>query len=690
MHPGRAATRRAVGAALLVLSALPVYRILYGRLTGIAGPDTLAAADRALEVQLLAAAIAVVLGVLIARFLGGSLDDFVERSAAVLARASSKKFALAAAILSAGITAAFTLLALDATPNLVDAMTQLLHARFIADGMLAGPVDERSVFWHVQNSVITDDGWVSHFPPGFSVLLAGGHIVGAPWLVGPVLAGAMAFFTVLAAEALLPGRIAVARIGGLLAATSPFLIGLAGAFMNHIAAAAFGSAAVYAAVRAAEKDSRWRLVLAGAALGAAFCVRPLYAIVMGAVVAVALLRPGTPWSLPAGKRLVPGVLAVIAGGLPFGIAMALYNARFFGHPLLFGYEYAQGPSVGLGFHRDPWGNDYGVLEAIGFTSADLVSLNLHLLDSPLPAVVIAAGYLAFARALRPGEGVIATWALLPVLTNFFYWHHGAFMGPRMLNEAAPAWCLLLVVAVAGLARAIPARLDVNDYSVRRSFVAAALASALAGVLYLGPERLVQYSSFMKTSRLPAPVTSDSSIVFVHGAWTSRIAMSLAANGMRLDSVETGMRQNSTCQMAHFASAYVARRNGRDVALPKADFDPDPSRTATDVLVSEGYKIRIAAGERPSAQCVRELHSDRLGIVDVTPFLWKSEVPGLEGRHALVVRDMGPEANAAMLRRYPGRSRLMYFRPAPDDPPVLRPYEESMRLLWDFRRAAALN
>ena len=675
--------RRAVGLGLAVLSALPVYRVLYGTVTGVSGPDTLAAADRALEVQLLAAGIVLVLGALLARVLDARLDSIVQRAEAALTRPSSAVFAVGAAALAATLTLAFSLVALDGLPNLVDGMTQLLHARFMAEGALAGPVDELSPFWHIQNSVVTRNGWVSHFPPGYSVLLAAGHVAGAPWLVGPLLAGIMAFFTVLAAEGLLPGRTALARLGGLLAAGSPFIIGLAGAYMNHIAAAAFGSIAVFAAVRAARNGAASWLLLLGASLGAAFSIRPLHAIVMTAVVAVALLRPGT---FQHGKlaRSLPRAIAIsVAGGAPFAGAIALYNARFFGHPRLFGYEFAQGPSVGLGFHRDPWGNYYGPLEAIGFTSADLVSLNLHLLDTPLPAVVLIAAYLAYARALLPGEGVVAAWALLPVLTNAFYWHHGAFMGPRMLNEAAPAWCLLVVVATAGIARAIPSSLDAGGYSLRRSFVGAALLSLLAAALYMGPERLIRYGTFMKTSRLPAPATEDPSLVFVHGSWTSRIAMTLAAHGMRLDSVETGMRQNSTCRMSGFADAYAARRRGADLAaLPATDFIPDPSRTVPPVVVSTGYVIRTFPGEVPTPDCMLQLYADRMGILDVSPFLWQGGVPGLEGSRALVVRDMGPEQNKLMLRRYPARRALMYFRPSPDATPILRAYHESVRLLWE--------
>src|SRR5688572_32062096 len=105
--------RRAVGVVLVILSALPVYRMLYGTLTGVSGPDTLAAADRALEVQLLAAGIVLVLGVLLARMLDARLDNIVQRAEAALARPSSLAFASGVALLAAGVTLWFSLVVLD-------------------------------------------------------------------------------------------------------------------------------------------------------------------------------------------------------------------------------------------------------------------------------------------------------------------------------------------------------------------------------------------------------------------------------------------------------------------------------------------------------------------------------------------------------------------------------------------------
>ena len=670
---------RVVGAILLALTLLPIHRLLRGRQVGVAGHDVVGAADRAYEIMLLGAAIVLTVAVLASRVISWeTVDGWLQRIARAISAPSRVAFAAGAAILCAILTALFALLVLDGKPNLVDAMVQLLHARLMAEGALAGPTTVPTSFWHMQNSVITDWGWVSHFPPGYPVLLAVGHLLGMPWLISALMAGVAVFFTALAAEHLLPERKAAVRVGVLLAAQSPFLIGLAGAQMNHVGAAAFIALAMYAAVRGAASPGAGWALLSGAALGAAFTIRP-FAAVVGAVPTLAIAiasRERGEWKRPA-LRVAYGLL----GALPLGIAVAWYNARFFGSALRFGYEYSYGPSVGLGFHRDPWGNQFGPVEALAYTASDLTTLGQNLLETPLSAVAIVGAYLLLARRLAFGEKILAAWALLPLVANFFYWHHGIFMGPRMLNEVAPVWCVLVVVSAAGVVRCLRPEANFRGYFARTAAAVAAVATFAAGVFYLAPERMLAYGTFMPSSRIAPPEAPDSSLVFVHGAWTSRIVMRLAASGMRLDSAETAMRHNPTCEVDVFSRLYAEKSRGRAAtALPRLDFNVDIPRELPYETVRGEYTIRPGPGPMPPV-CARELHADRLGTLDVMPMLWQVRVPGLRSGGAIVVRDMGPAENAELIAAYPGLVTLMYYRPTPESEPMLAPYAEAARQLW---------
>ena len=295
--------RRALGAALIALVIIPFYRLLERPVAGFAGQGTAGHAATSAAVLWSGAAVVALAALLAALLLPTrSLERRLARAGQWLARPPTAALALGLGSIAAVITAAFGLLVLDGKPNLIDAMSQLVQARYLAAGTLAGPTSPLAPFWHIQNTVLTENGWVSHYPPGHVVLLALGFRVGAVWAVGPVLMGTTAAFACLTADRLFPDDRATARLGAALVTLNPFLIGLAGAYMNHIAAAAFTTAATYFTLRA--RDGRWTWTIAtGAAAGMAFATRPLSALAIVAAVAptcrasfAAVVVLPEPWS----------------------------------------------------------------------------------------------------------------------------------------------------------------------------------------------------------------------------------------------------------------------------------------------------------------------------------------------------------------------------------------------------------
>lgn len=680
--------RRAVGGLLILLVTIPFYRLLDSSQTGLAGRSTVALSDLNAAVLWYGALIALIPAVVLARVLEPRLvDHWIDRLRDRLVAPRTPYFASILALLTGSATLCFSLFVLVGKPNLIDAMSQLLHARYLAAGKLAGPVVPESAFWHIQNTVITEKGWVSQYPPGHVVLLALGFRLGAVWMIGPLMAAAAVFMTALAAERLLAEARATARVGAILTACSPFLIGLAGAYMNHITAAAFGATAIYCAVRARDGRLGWA-VPTGAALAWVFGTRPLAGVVVGAVVAFTIWLGGAGGRWEQIQRWLARVGCATVGALPLLLLLGAYNHYFFGKPWRFGYSAALGPATSLGFHQDPWGNWYGPLQALGYTSSDLVALNLNLLESPVPVVLIAGLFLALARQLTPGERVIAAWALLPVLGNFFYWHHGLFMGPRMLNEAAPGWALLTAVAGVGIVRRVPAGLRAvgHRYSIKVA-VSAFLAAGALGAMVLAPHRLISYGGqWMASARTRVPEVVEPSIVFVHGGWIGRVGSQLAASGMRLDSLETALRQNPLCQVAEYLEALEAKRRGEPIVEQvQLDFVPRSDGSPPRVEISPDNWILVSEDTPLTAECVREVEADRYGVIDVTPLVWQGDLPGSPTpRGPLYVRDLGPELNERLISAFPERIPLFFYQPAPDRAPILVPYAEGRDTLWSNR------
>src|SRR5690606_18909915 len=124
---------------------------------------------------LLAAAVAL----LAARALEpASAYHFLRRVAARLERPRTRTFALVLGTASFVLARTFSALVLADQPNFVDTFAQLVHARYLAEGHIAGPVSANLAFQNIQQMIVTPAGWMSQYPPGHLLVLAFGLLVG--------------------------------------------------------------------------------------------------------------------------------------------------------------------------------------------------------------------------------------------------------------------------------------------------------------------------------------------------------------------------------------------------------------------------------------------------------------------------------------------------------------------------------
>ncbi len=633
--------------------------------TGLAGAATAAEASAHSAVLWSALLLCAAPGILAALLVdSATLEKLIAKVVAPLTKPTTLAFALVLAAVASGIAALFAFTVMGGVPMLIDSFAQLLHARYLAEGMVAGPVNSNSEFWHIQQTVLTPNGWVSQYPPGHVLLLAAGLKLGLAWFVGPLCWGVAVLFTTLALHELV-SSVAVARLASLLAALSPFGLALSGAFMSHVPAAACAAAALYFVARARD-GALVPAAFGGLALGALFTMRPLTAVALAAAAAL--------FALSQRRLLVPTVMFM--GAAPFIVAVAAHNHYFFGSPTRFGYTAALGPNAGLGFGIDPWGNRYGIVEALGYTSAELTTLSLFLFETPLPLVLLVGLFFALGERTRE-EWLLFAWCAAPVLANLFYWHHGLFMGPRMLADVGILWAALSVVSVIGLVGSIRAEWRLaNKYSPRTFATGTVLATVVLGVVMLLPQRLASYRVPQATQGLlKAPEVDEPTLVFVHGGWTARIGMRLAGHGMRLDSVETALRQNSTCRVHAFADSFASGGKS-SIAL---DFAPRATDLPLVAEISPGNRIRVVDNEQLDESCATQVRADQSGVIDVSPFVWQGDLPGTKAHGALFVRDMGPQANHSLIAQHEDRRPMMLIPHA--DTVALVPYTIAVRAIW---------
>jgi hypothetical protein len=83
----------------------------------------------------------------------------------------------------------------------------------------------------------------------------------------------------------------------------------------------------------------------------------------------------------------------------------------------------------------------------------------------------------------------------------------------------------------------------------------------------------------------------------------------------------------------------------------------------------------------SRDCLGEIASDTLGIIETAPLAWQADLPGLERTGPMIVRDFGPQINARLIERYPERIPMILYRPQKEGAPKLAPYAVGIKSLW---------
>ena len=716
--PGRVwmlRSRQALGAFLIFLAFVPMYRLMD---TSIDAPHRGISVDVGEVIPQLAwwgTMVTLLMAGLFARIIPGAAIRKMGRAFGTwLSKPSATIYALTLSGISFGLSVLTWRLLYEGLFTNVDEIASAIHARYLASGLLAGPIAEAPEAWLIPNTFMVSEGWVSRFPPGHLVAMAALIRVGTPMLLGPICAGVLAGLLALSLPKLLPEHPGPARVAALLVAVTPFTLFMGGGSMSHISASAFGAAVLYSALRARD-GSAWWGVAAGATVGLMVSDRPLIGLVLGTVFTLGLWGPaafgdnsrGPAWfSRRAGATLL--------GGAPFAVLVGWFNQRLYGSPLTLGYIAAFGDRHRLGFHMDPWGFPYGVREAVAFTSSDVLSFGIQLLETPFPVTALIGLYFLLASRLSKGVGVLAAWAFLLVVANGYYWFHDV----RMLFEAAPAWIALGVIAALGFAgglgdsvdgpasaeaapgEGLPDQLPSRDWRGWAADISTwAIVIGLAGATVVGaPTRWGSYEWSEETLQritVPSLPTEEPAIVFVHTSWNERLSSRLqGAGGMRQDSVITALRRNTNCELHSYALAREARaalggsrradgRNPGDVSLPEVDLEQIPGMPSDIERPPSppGATLRTRAGEPFGTACYREVNADRYGAVALAPLLWQGDLPGVEEGRTMFVRDFGPEQNRRLLDAYPERQPFVFVPKDPRLPPEIVAYEEAMAQLW---------
>jgi 4-amino-4-deoxy-L-arabinose transferase-like glycosyltransferase len=354
------------------------------------------------------------------------------------------------------IAATLAVVVYERHPHVPDEVVYLVHASYLADGMLSMPLPPVPAAFHLDLMQYEPTRWFSPVPPGWPFVLAAGAWAGAPWLVNPLLGGLAVLLAYLWLGHLFDRR--TTRLATLLCATSPWLLFMSMSFMTHQATLVFALAAALAVARGRENGSGAVMFAGGLALGAVSLIRPLEGLAVAALLGL--------WSLPVrGRRFrfTPSA-ALVAGSVVSGSLGAVYNAGLTGSP------WRAPINAYIDRYYEPGSNDlgFGPNRGLGWTGLDpfpghgppdvavnaLINgaqVNVELTGWPTGAAVFIALALALAVGRRPMSRQdlwLAAVFLVVVGLHALYWFSG---GP---DFGARYWYLVLVPGVALVARAL--------------------------------------------------------------------------------------------------------------------------------------------------------------------------------------------------------------------------------------------
>jgi hypothetical protein len=230
----------------------------------------------------------------------------------------------AAAFLSLGYIGFY----LRGGPRAIDAAVYFLQGRVLSHGHWTWAAGEPTANFHAsQLLLLAPDRLAGIFPPGFPILLASGFLVGAPMVVGPVLAAILVVATWWLARELAIGAgesrghaEGVARIAAGLSIVCAALRYHTADTLPHGAAAVALATAFAAALRGcrtghtAPRNAMALFGASGFALGALVATQPRSGLAIGAVVlGLGLQCPRRAHALAwTAAAAVPGVLVLLA------------------------------------------------------------------------------------------------------------------------------------------------------------------------------------------------------------------------------------------------------------------------------------------------------------------------------------------------------------------------------------------
>jgi hypothetical protein len=660
---------RALAVVLVVIGVFPLANVLTdGRAVpwyGDVGGEWLQRASLLFTLVLVMSAVA-----------GERLQVLIDNAKARLLQPSSVAFGVGASVVAFAAAAVVSQLAFDGQPFTSDEMAQQWHARILASGHLAAIAESPREFFNTAPVLDAGGHWFSQYPVGGPALIALGVLIGAPWLVNPVLLGLATWWLYRFLSAVTDEL--HARGATILFIASPMVLVMAASQMNHVPTLAFTALALMAVSRwdaasGAGAQARWAAVC-GVAIGIVVLVRPLDALIVALLVGAIQVSK----AIAEPRRLVSIGVQALAGSVPVALLMWA-NVQTTGSAMVFGYDALNGAAHGLGFHVDPTGDLHTPLHGLILVSGYLLKLSMYLFEYPLPGVlVIVAGIVAVRRPSR-WDVLLAGLGAAVLVAYAAYWFDGFFAGPRFLFTAVPAFVYF--------AARLPGAFGDAAHPVVRRAMALVLPLCLA-MAWLGPWGASSASSRIafyreQRTKLKTPIEQQvreagihNALVFVTEGWRGELLARLRVLGASQFKADRMATTLDACELHIGMDIESTRTDPDSMKLDRVEFRAKAAGVAQPVPNLPGDQaISLVPGTLPKAECLAAFSRDSVGTMPFAMFLARQNV-GADRRisgDVVFARDLGPR-NEELRARFGDRTWYHYRPRLPgSDAPVFVPY-----------------
>jgi dolichyl-phosphate-mannose-protein mannosyltransferase len=404
----------------------------------------------------------------------GAFESAIRRLASGASRAWGSLSPLARRSLVAGVALAAALALgkgpLRDFPNSSDESSYLTQARIFASGRLWVPSPPHPEFFRARSFVMdTEQGrFFAKAFPGWAALLSLGVLAGAPWLVNPLLSALTLVILGWLAVQLLGQEAELPTLG--LMVVTPFFLFNAASYFNHPLTLLLLTLFLAAVVQMERgRGDRWPLA-AGAAVGAAFTVRPASALLLTAPILLYLI-----WRAIQSHRWRSLVCLL----LPMGVFIAFvgtYNRILYGSSWRTGYAAYDPGDIRAGFSGDN----------LAVTGWWILKLLLWTLPGSLAGLYFLARGRKLAEWFRqePLLALMALGLLLQAGGHLVFQNKGSNeYGPRYYYDG---WVFLALLMAAGWKRVLEShgRGKERDLTRRGLVLGGAMAAALTVTLTL--------------------------------------------------------------------------------------------------------------------------------------------------------------------------------------------------------------